>query len=142
MAGAILVNDWSMTPPPVPVLLHGYLGFVQRGPIRYFRGISQALDLVGVRCLMPEVPAAGTIAERAEALAHQLFQSNNPAFSLFAHSMGGLDARYLIRFLDPDKRIKHLLTVGTPHQGSPVATWFLESPRLIPAWIRAGAYSK
>ncbi len=136
MAGTVLVNDWPMMPSPVPVLLHGYLGFVQRGPIRYFRGITQALDRADMRCLTPEVPAAGTIAERAEVLAQKLFQSDIPAFSLLAHSMGGLDARYLISFLDPDKRIKRLLSVGTPHRGTPVATWFLESPQLFPTWIR------
>ncbi len=121
---------------PVPVLLHGYLGFVQYGPIRYFRGIAQTLDRIGIRCLTPKVPSASTIAERAESLARQLFQSDIPTFSLLAHSMGGLDARYLIRLLDPDKRIKHLLTVGTPHHGTPVATWFLESQKLFPAFVR------
>ena len=50
--------------------------------------------------------------------------------------MGGLDARYLITFLDPDRRVKSLLTVATPHRGTPVATWLLESRGLIPAWIR------
>lgn len=121
---------------PVPVLLHGYLGFAQYGPIEYFRGIAQTLDRIGLRCLTPNVPSTNTIAERAESLARQLFQSDIPTFSLLAHSMGGLDARYLIRLLDPDKRIKHLLTVGTPHHGTPVATWFLESQKLFPAWIR------
>ncbi|MDP1558661.1 MAG: thioesterase [Nitrosomonas sp.] len=121
---------------PVLVLLHGYLGFSHYGPIRYFRGIASALHQIERPCLSPTVPPAGTIAERAESLAQQLFQSDIPAFSLLAHSMGGLDARYLIRYLDPDCRVKRLVTVGTPHAGTPVATWFLESPQLFPAWIR------
>ncbi|MBP6057658.1 MAG: hypothetical protein KA524_04435 [Nitrosomonas sp.] len=49
--------------------------------------------------------------------------------------MGGLDARYLISFPDSDKRIKRLLTVSTPHLGSPIATWALESPRMLPVMI-------
>lgn len=121
---------------PAPVLLHGFLGFSHIGPIQYFRGVAQALKETGVSCLTPEVPSAGTIEERASSLARQLFQSDIAEFSLFAHSMGGLDARYLISFLDPDRRIKRLLTVSTPHLGSPLATWALESPSVFPAMIR------
>jgi triacylglycerol lipase len=50
--------------------------------------------------------------------------------------MGGLDARYLIAHLDPDRRVKSLLTVSTPHRGSPLAQWFLQAKGPIPAWIR------
>lgn len=121
---------------PVPVLLHGYLGFSHYGPIRYFRGVELALRQVKTPCLSPSAPPAGSIAERAESLAQQLLQSDIPSFALMAHSMGGLDARYLIANLDPDHRVKRLITVGTPHHGTPVATWFLESPRLFPALIR------
>jgi triacylglycerol lipase len=54
--------------------------------------------------------------------------------------MGGLDARYLISHLDPDRRVKSLLTVATPHLGSPLAKWFLEVRGTIPAWIRHIGY--
>jgi triacylglycerol lipase len=50
--------------------------------------------------------------------------------------MGGLDARYLITHLDPDRRVKSLVTVATPHLGSPLAQWMLESRGAIPAWFR------
>lgn len=86
--------------------------------------------------LMPEVPGDGTIAERADALARALFRTRAPAFALIGHSMGGLDARYLITHLDPDRRVKSLITVATPHQGTPLARWFLESPGPIEAYIR------
>ncbi|SEK83553.1 thioesterase [Nitrosovibrio tenuis] len=121
---------------PVVVLLHGFLGFVKWGPFEYFRGVKDALCHVDIDPLTPEVPTAGTIAERAEVLAHKLFRSNTPAFALVGHSMGGLDARYLITHLDPDRRIKSLITVSTPHQGSPLARWFLESRGPIQAYIR------
>lgn len=122
--------------PPTLALLHGFLGFSRRGPIECFRGVEHALRRVHITPLMPEVPPAGTIVERAEALARQLFHSDAPAFALVAHSMGGLDARHLITYLDPDQRVKSLLTVATPHHGTPLATWVLESRGLIPAWIR------
>lgn len=122
---------------PTVALLHGFLGFSRRGPIEQFRGVEKALTRAQIRPLIPEVPSAGTIAERAEALALKLFHGTTPAFALVAHSMGGLDARYLIAHLDPDRRVRSLLTVSTPHRGSPLAQWFLEAGRgPIPAWIR------
>src|SRR5687768_16890791 len=123
-------------PSPTLALLHGFLGFSRRGPIEYFRGVKEVLNKMHIVPLIPEVPAAGTIAERAEVLARKLFRNDVPAFALAAHSMGGLDARYLITYLDPDRRIKSLLTVSTPHRGSPLAAWMLESRGPIPAWFR------
>lgn len=123
-------------PPPALALLHGFLGFSHRGPIEYFRGVKEALRRIHIVPLIPEVPPAGSIAERAEALARKLFSSDSHAFALIGHSMGGLDARYLITYLDPDRRVKSLLTVSTPHRGSPLARWFLEAEGPIPACIR------
>jgi triacylglycerol lipase len=118
------------------VLLHGFLGFVRYGPISYFRGVADALRQAGLTPFVTNVPSAGTIAERAEALAQQLFPTDISTFALVAHSMGGLDARYLIAHLDPDHRIKSLVTVATPHRGTPVATWSLEFDALVPGLIR------
>lgn len=123
-------------PPPALALLHGFLGFSHRGPIEYFRGVKETLREMHITPLIPEVPSTGTIAERAETLASKLFCGNAPAFALVAHSMGGLDARHLITYLDPDHRIKSLLTVSTPHRGSPLAAWMLESRGPIPVWFR------
>ncbi len=121
---------------PTLALLHGFLGFSHRGPIEYFRGVERALRRIHIAPLIPEVPSAGTIAERAEVLSRQLFRRNASAFALVGHSMGGLDARYLITYLDPDRRVKSLLTVATPHRGSPLAGWFLQAHGPIPMWIR------
>jgi triacylglycerol lipase len=121
---------------PTLALLHGFLGFSHRGPIEYFRGVKGALRQMHIPLLIPEVPPAGTIGERAETLAAKLLRGNTSTFALVAHSMGGLDARYLITYLDPDHRIKSLLTVSTPHRGSPLAAWMLESRGPIPAWFR------
>lgn len=124
-----------MTSPGV-ALLHGFLGFARCGPIAYFRGVGDALRQGGVVPLVPEVPATGTVAERAEALARQLFRTDTSTFALVAHSMGGLDARHLITYLDRDHRVKSLITVGTPHRGTAVATRLLESRALVTGPIR------
>jgi triacylglycerol lipase len=118
------------------VLLHGFLGFVKWGPFEYFRGIRETLRQMNIDPLTPEVPGAGTIAERAEVLARTLFRTGTPAFALIGHSMGGLDARYLITHLDPDRRVKSLITIATPHRGTYLARWFLESSGPIQAYIR------
>lgn len=124
------------------VLLHGFLGFVRCGPISYFRGVANALRESGPAPLLPHVPATGIIAERAEALARQLFRTDKSAFALVAHSMGGLDARYLIAHLDPDHRVRSLVTVASPHRGTSVAAWVLESALPVPCLIRrAGVHA-
>jgi triacylglycerol lipase len=106
---------------PVPVLLHGFLGFTRIGPITYFRGVASALRKAGIDPLVPELPATGSVAERAAELAAILRQHRAPTFALIGHSMGGLDARFAIANLDPDHRIRSLLTVATPHHGSAIA---------------------
>lgn len=121
--------------PPVPVLLHGFLGFVRLGPAVYFRGVEQALRADGIVPLIPAVPPAGSIAERAAALARILDAHGARAFVLFGHSMGGLDARYLAAHLDPDHRVKAVITVGTPHRGSPVAARFLDQTGWRHRWF-------
>ena len=49
-------------------------------------------------------------------------------FHLIAHSMGGLDSRFLITHLQPtsDNRILSLTTIGSPHRGSPIADLIVE----------------
>jgi len=44
---------------------------------------------------------------------------------IIAHSMGGLDARYMISRLGMEEHVAALLTVCTPHRGSPYADWCL-----------------
>src|SRR5204863_998767 len=46
---------------------------------------------------------------------------------IIAHSMGGLDARYMISRLRMADRVAALITVSTPHRGSPYADWCLKN---------------
>jgi triacylglycerol lipase len=41
-----------------------------------------------------------------------------------AHSMGGLDARYLITHLGMAGRVQSLTTIASPHRGTAFADWF------------------
>ena len=49
-------------------------------------------------------------------------------FHIIAHSMGGLDSRFLITHLQPeeDNRVLSLTTIGSPHHGSPIADLIVE----------------
>ena len=120
-----------MTDPQAPVVLvHGIFGFDQLtlGGLRiadYFRLIPSALRAQGN--VVPEPPQlnpAGSISERAEDLKNYLQNNTEIAgkkIHLIAHSMGGLDARYLISKLGMADRVLSLTTIGTPHHGSPIA---------------------
>ena len=58
-------------------------------------------------------------------------------FHLIAHSMGGLDSRFLISHLQPsgDNRILSLTTISSPHHGSPLADLIvqqIQKERILP----------
>lgn len=112
------------------VLVHGILGFSQLtvGGLKtadYFRHIPEALRRDGH--LVPTPPRlnpAGSIIERAEDLKNYLQHQNETLdrkVHIVAHSMGGLDARYMIAKLGMADRILSLTTIVTPHHGSPIA---------------------
>lgn len=41
--------------------------------------------------------------------------------SIIGHSKGGLIARYYVKRLGGDRRVRNLITLGTPHNGTPTA---------------------
>lgn len=120
---------------PAVVFVHGFMGFNEiRLPckrVTYFRGVKNALTDIGVNCYFPQLPAGGSISDRAKVLAAFLNTISEQKIILIAHSMGGLDSRYVISRLDPAHRISRLITIGTPHRGSAMAEWVLKTPRLI-----------
>jgi triacylglycerol lipase len=76
---------------------------------------------VGAEVHRPRVPSYASIAARAEELARVVQQIRARKVNIIAHSMGGLDARYAITRLGLADRVASLITVGTPHLGTPVA---------------------
>jgi triacylglycerol lipase len=126
------------------VFVHGFLGFTEIPlawwPIRYFRHVRECLEEDGLQASFPSVPATGNIEARARVLAAFLATLSALRIHLVAHSMGGLDCRYVAHALDPQHRIRSVTTIGTPHRGTPVASWFFETPGLLPwigrSWLR------
>jgi len=107
------------------VLVHGLLGFdtVQLAGVRheYFRGLPALLEAQGCSVHRARVAPAGSVAERAEALASCVRALPSRKVNILAHSMGGLDARYAISKLGLADRVASLTTVATPHRGTPLA---------------------
>jgi triacylglycerol lipase len=94
---------------------------------RYFRLLDRALSDTKIPLYFPEVRCNGSIKERGQQLFEFIENVSESNLHLIAHSMGGLDARYLISKLDSSARIRSLRTVATPHRGTAVASWALET---------------
>jgi triacylglycerol lipase len=111
------------------VLVHGFFGFdrVRLGCLtlaNYFPHIPELLRAAGNRVLIPRLSPTAGIAERAAQLKAFLDQhSPGEPVHLFAHSMGGLDARYMISRLNMGSRVLSVTTLGTPHRGTTFADW-------------------
>ncbi|MFT5354191.1 MAG: triacylglycerol lipase [Polyangiales bacterium] len=104
------------------VLVHGLLGFAKVARVEYFRGVRASLKRRGIEVISVTLPPVGSIEDRARSLAEQL-SSVEGKVNVVAHSMGGLDARYAIAHLGLHVKVASLVTIGTPHHGTPVANF-------------------
>ncbi|KAI0108165.1 putative triacylglycerol lipase [Daldinia grandis] len=126
------IREHYATPKYPVVLAHGLLGFAELRlaggwlpAIHYWRGITDALRANGIEVITATVPPSGSIEQRAEKLAHSIADvARDKSVNIIAHSMGGLDARYMISHLQPKNvDVKSLVTVATPHRGSAFADY-------------------
>lgn len=148
------------------VLAHGLFGFAELKlagsylpPIHYWHGIKDALVANGAEVITATVPPSGSIEERAAQLRRNILAASaGRPVNIVAHSMGGLDARYMISRAsrqkkrsssssttsepDNDVNVRALVTIATPHHGSAYADFLLDQigpdnlPRLYEAWTR------
>lgn len=97
-------KDHYDTPKHPIVLAHGLMGFDELRlmgnllpGIAYWRGIADAMRQNNIEVITTAVPSTGSIKERAEVL-HEQIRTKAPGkdVNIIAHSMGGLDSRYLI----------------------------------------------
>lgn len=129
------------------VLAHGLAGFSQIGVKKlklatYFKGVPEYLTARGCRVISSEVPALGSIEKRARRLAEVIREAaGGEKVHVIAHSMGGLDSRHMITHLGMDAQVLSLVTIGTPHRGSPVADrvfGIAQRLRVLDALVRSG----
>lgn len=112
------------------VLVHGFFGFDRLVGFDYFRGIARHLEELGYTVHVPRLPRVRGVPARAAALAAQVAALGLGRVDLIAHSMGGLDARYAIAKLGLPART--LITIGTPHRGTPLADLFVSGALRLP----------
>jgi triacylglycerol lipase len=110
------------------VLAHGVLGFGDLiggfSPVNYFNGVAAHLEQQGHKVIAPQVNPIGSVQARGEQLAAAVARELDgiSGIHIIAHSMGGLDARHALAHVPGFAgRIATLVTIGTPHRGSPVA---------------------
>jgi hypothetical protein len=104
----ILINNFGKVLPQydIPknpiVLAHGFLGFGEKHipglpVVQYWVGIAEALREKGVEVIITSVSMTGSIQHRAEQLLKEIeMKGSGRKVNIVAHSMGGLDARYMI----------------------------------------------
>jgi triacylglycerol lipase len=113
------------------ILVHGYFCL---SPAVYWQGlrpVRRELLAAGHPVLCSRQPRTGRVDSRAQHLAHFLDRLPHRNFILVGHSMGGLDARFVASRLDPRQRVRHVVTVGTPHRGTAVADRALRDPQWL-----------
>ncbi|OJJ96151.1 hypothetical protein ASPACDRAFT_81405 [Aspergillus aculeatus ATCC 16872] len=129
------IRDQYDAPKHPVVLAHGLLGFDTLRlagrylpGVQYWRGIEDALSMKGVQVITATVPPSASIEMRAEELAKDIVAgARGKEVNIIAHSMRGLDSRYMITHLKPtDFKVKSLTTIATPHRGSAVADYVLK----------------
>ena len=78
--------------------------------------------------ILTSVPPSASIQERAAKLSADIEKkAGGKSVNIVAHSMGGLDARYMISRLKPGNvRVRSLTTVASPHRGSAFADYVFE----------------
>jgi len=107
------------------ILAHGAMGFdeiaIAGRRHQYFRKIGDGLRDFGAEIHHPRVPAVAPVAVRAERLQELVQSLPAERVNVIAHSQGGLDARYAISRLGLADRVAALVTIGTPHLGTPLA---------------------
>lgn len=119
----------SGSPAEHPIVLHhGFMG--GREGIWAFNGVATALRNDGHRVYQTEVPPFSSVEARANSLAAQvdrlLSEAGNEKVNIVAHSMGGLDARYLVSSLDYADEVASVTTISSPHRGTRIADAFLK----------------
>jgi triacylglycerol lipase len=131
--GVVAIPGRGERGPPLPVVLvHGLFGFDRIGApgakFDYFRGIAKHLQGLGCHAHAVRLPASASVPDRARALVAAIDALPHDRIDLIAHSLGGLDARYALTHLGLARRVRALVTVGTPHRGSPLADLAHQGP--------------
>jgi hypothetical protein len=128
-------------------LVPGFFGFTRAGALTYFQGVEAALaralerHRIDARIVCCRTQPTASIRRRAERLIDVVCEAGgleDGALHFVGHSTGGLDARLLttpgvrLRSDGAEQRIaertRSVVTVSTPHYGTPLAGFFTTLP--------------
>ena len=113
------------------VLAHGLAGFDSIGigalRVAYFRRAARTLEQLGYQVVTTRVPPVAALPARGAALAEAIAALPHDRVTIIGHSMGGLDARWAISH-GLAARVSDLVTIGTPHRGTPLADILARGP--------------
>lgn len=104
------------------VLVHGFLA-KDSGSQNSWGGLPEYLRNKGNKVFFGNQKAMATIEENAQILTEnikKIAEENGGKVNIFAHSKGGLEARYAISCLGLDRYVASLTTFNTPHRGCEV----------------------
>lgn len=124
-------------------LVPGFFGFTKIGELNYFHRVGstleEMLDAHGIDAEVVECTTqpTGSIRKRALRVLHQIEATGGldaDRIHLVGHSTGGLDIRLLatpgVELLEDDReerlgdRLRSVISVATPHFGTPLANFF------------------
>lgn len=121
--------------PPYPVVLvHGFSGWNDVGPVEYFFGVKDLLEQEGHDVTTPALPPYTSSDERARVLAtvidDVLARTGKAKVHLIGHSQGGVDIRRVVSHhgFDYASNVASVTTISTPHDGTEVADLATQAP--------------
>jgi triacylglycerol lipase len=120
--------------PPYPVILvHGFSGFHELGPLEYFFGVLDRFEEIGEHDVYaPSLPPYNHTSERALVLAEivddVIAETGRAKVHLIAHSQGGVDSRRLVTAMGYADKVASITTVASPHRGTPLGDAALAAP--------------
>ena len=103
------------------VLAHGWGGWSSFLGYEYFYNVEQFLEARGFVVYSTAVSPVNSISLRAEELKEAILEEfPDGKVNIIAHSMGGLDSRYMIAHLGMADRIASLTMISTPNRGASI----------------------
>lgn len=106
------------------VLVHGWTGWDEISSYTYFYHVADYLTQNGFAVYTASLDPYNSTEVRSVQLASQidefLSEARTSHVNIIAHSQGGLDSRRLISSLAYSDRVSALVTISTPHRGTPL----------------------
>jgi len=107
----------------VLLMVHGWLSNSERW-VKFMQNFNSQEEQMYTEYWAFSYNSSWSIESNARALAEALeLHANDAEIDIVAHSMGGLVSRSMLETYGGDKHVNRLVTLGTPHEGSPLAVF-------------------